>query len=159
MDALFEKQLTKKGNIMDRGKIISIIILGILALFVAQNGDAKQQLQISADQLHIKDLSYNQEGQLKVSGPNGISQTYKVSKGQSLIPVYELRLKEDGLYEYELTLVTQEGEEAVTDPRNGRVNAKRTLGSAEKLYGAFTVVNGRIVEGQLESDQNNDVQR
>jgi len=139
---------------MDRGKIISAIVLILLGFSVNQNANANEQLMFSADQIQLKQLKYDQQGVLKLSGPNGVSQTYQVYQGQSLIPVYELNLKEDGLYEYELILFTEKGEETVTDPRNGRVNAKRNLGTSEKVYGSFSIVNGRFVEEQSESEDN-----
>ena len=96
-------------------------------------------------------MQYNQKGILKVTGPNGFYKEYSLDEGQSRLPLYDLGLKNDGFYKYEVVLSVTNGEETIDDPANGRVNAVRKVVQSEKLSGHFNLQGGDFVQSEEES--------
>ncbi|NVK21294.1 MAG: hypothetical protein HWD86_02135 [Kangiellaceae bacterium] len=120
----------------------------VLGLCLSVSGIAKQsaQVELGSGQISFKTMQYNQKGILKVNGPNGFFKEYHLEEGQSNLPLYELNLKNDGFYKYEVVLSVVNGEETITDPANGRHNAVRQIVQSEKLSGHFNLKGGEFVQ-------------
>ena len=139
------------GGSMKIKTTISTLFLALGLVGAAGAG----QVEISTNDINFKSIQHDQQGVLKVTGPKGFYQEFKVSEGQASLPLYELGLKQDGLYSYELLLLSEQGQETITDARNGRDNAVRKIVVSEKITGDFRVENGGVTETALEDGSEN----
>lgn len=141
----------QSGGYMKIKTTISTLILALGLNGAVEAG----KIELSSGDINFKSIKHSQKGILRISGPKGFYKEYQVAHGQASLPLYQLGLKQDGLYSYELLLVSEQGYETVTDPANGRENAVRKIVDAEKVTGGFRVENGGFSEATVEQTSEN----
>jgi len=125
--------------------VLSMVLLGATFNSAAFSSDTSK-VTFELGQINLKSMSFNQSGIMKVSGPDGFYKVYNLEQGQSSVPLFDLGIKKDGHYKYELVLTQNTGQEIVDDPSNGRIQAVRNIVNANKVSGHFNIQHGDFVK-------------